>query len=47
MYELRIFDKKDSEMPTIYHVDGIKKAIVTIVQLSAYHCFRIEIKKNV
>ena len=43
MYEIRIFQHKGDDMPTIYHVESIPAALILISQIKPTDDYKIEI----
>ncbi len=43
MYEIRIFNFKGEEMPTIYHRNTLPEAIILIHQLQVIDVYKIEL----
>ena len=43
MYEIRIFNYKGEDMPTIYHRKTLPEAMILLHQLSVVDAYKIEI----
>ena len=47
MHEIRIFEYKGQEMPTIYHVPTMTEALIVLIRLQVDNCYKIEVVKMI